>query len=284
MYYIIYKTTNNITGKFYIGKRKTDNLDDGYLGSGLILKYSVKKYGRASHSRSILHFCDTYESMGALERIIVNEDLLKDPLCMNLKIGGDGGLHGKEREMWTPELRKQVSKSISETWKDPKIRKLRNDAQKISASKSKSKLEKSINSKLMWASKEFRNSFEARKTKIFTKDYAQKMSIAVKEAFEDPLKREKLSVGMKKTWSDPIYHNKMNLKRLETANTQEFKKAVFEGKKKASEKRFQELKDLNLNFSVDGWQESVIKIFKSKNPKRWLQNNKKRIIELEFLV
>jgi hypothetical protein len=44
MHYIIYKTTNNINGKYYIGQHITDNLDDGYIGSGRRLKIARKKY------------------------------------------------------------------------------------------------------------------------------------------------------------------------------------------------------------------------------------------------
>jgi hypothetical protein len=36
-YHIIYKTTNLINGKIYVGMHSTDNLNDGYLGSGWIL-------------------------------------------------------------------------------------------------------------------------------------------------------------------------------------------------------------------------------------------------------
>ena len=33
MYYFIYKTTNLINGKYYIGQHHTEDLNDGYLGS-----------------------------------------------------------------------------------------------------------------------------------------------------------------------------------------------------------------------------------------------------------
>ena len=44
-YYILYETTNLINGKNYRGIHKTSKLEDGYLGSGLALEKSIKKYG-----------------------------------------------------------------------------------------------------------------------------------------------------------------------------------------------------------------------------------------------
>lgn len=45
MFYAIYKITNQIDGKFYIGSHKTKDLNDVYMGSGKYLIHAQKKYG-----------------------------------------------------------------------------------------------------------------------------------------------------------------------------------------------------------------------------------------------
>ena len=46
MYGYIYKTTNKINGKIYIGQHRCDHFDESYIGSGSRLLKAVKKYGR----------------------------------------------------------------------------------------------------------------------------------------------------------------------------------------------------------------------------------------------
>lgn len=90
-YHFLYKTTCKTTGKFYVGMHSSDSLEDGYLGSGKILGYSRHKYGDENHTREILEICESREQLKSREKEIVNEDMLKDPLNMNLKYGGEGG-------------------------------------------------------------------------------------------------------------------------------------------------------------------------------------------------
>ena len=90
-YHFIYKTTNLLNEKFYVGMHSTDNLEDGYTGSGKILNYSIRKYGVENHQVEILEFLSSREELKKREAEVVNEELLANPLCMNLKFGGDGG-------------------------------------------------------------------------------------------------------------------------------------------------------------------------------------------------
>lgn len=91
-FHYIYKITRTDgSGKYYIGLHSTDDLDDGYFGSGTYLWHSIKKYGKEKHSMEIIEFHESRAAVKLRERELVNEELLKDPLCMNLKRGGEGG-------------------------------------------------------------------------------------------------------------------------------------------------------------------------------------------------
>lgn len=91
MYFILYKITNLINGKIYIGKHITDNIEDGYMGSGLALKRSIKKYGKENFSKEILTFCENSDKLAELEKLVVDEEFIARIDTYNIKLGGDGG-------------------------------------------------------------------------------------------------------------------------------------------------------------------------------------------------
>ena len=88
MYYTIYKTTNNITGEYYIGQHQTTKLDDGYIGSGIRFKHSVNKYGAENFAKEILFIFDNFEDMNNKEMELVDQVYLDNPNTLNVIPGG----------------------------------------------------------------------------------------------------------------------------------------------------------------------------------------------------
>jgi hypothetical protein len=88
----VYKTFHPETGKYYIGKGRTVLVESGkYKGSGKILLDSFKKYAREQWITIIIRTFDDEECAYAFEGELVNDATLKDPLCLNIKRGGEGG-------------------------------------------------------------------------------------------------------------------------------------------------------------------------------------------------
>lgn len=91
MFIFVYKTTNKKNGKYYIGVHQTDDINDGYLGSGIALNKAINIYGRGCFKREIIEYFDDLEEAYDYECKIVTEEVINDPSCYNMKIGGVGG-------------------------------------------------------------------------------------------------------------------------------------------------------------------------------------------------
>ena len=91
LHYCIYVTYHG-TGKFYVGKGVTANVESGkYQGSGRVLKNAWLKYPREEWITDIVSLHETEAEAYAQEAFWVDEDLLKDPLNLNIQLGGKGG-------------------------------------------------------------------------------------------------------------------------------------------------------------------------------------------------
>lgn len=91
MFYTIYQITNKIDGKIYIGKHQTKDLNDGYMGSGKLLKRAISKYGIGNFEKEILFQFDNEEEMNSKEAEMVTEEFCLREDTYNLCPGGRGG-------------------------------------------------------------------------------------------------------------------------------------------------------------------------------------------------
>jgi len=91
MFYYMYKITNLIDGKFYVGVHRTKNMDDGYMGSGKRIRNAINKHGTHNFKKEILEIFSSSEEMYAKEAKIVTEDFLSRDDTYNLRLGGTGG-------------------------------------------------------------------------------------------------------------------------------------------------------------------------------------------------
>ena len=94
MNYIIYKITNQINGKYYIGRHATKDVNDSYMGSGIGIKNAINKHGVKNFTKEIIATADSADALWDLEKEIVNEDVVKDPMSYNMSHGGKHYLHG----------------------------------------------------------------------------------------------------------------------------------------------------------------------------------------------
>lgn len=87
---VIYKTVNQINGKWYIGKDAKNR--PYYLGSGKALKNALAKYGKQNFTKVILEECSDLANLAAREKHwIALTSATSDPMSYNIASGGNGG-------------------------------------------------------------------------------------------------------------------------------------------------------------------------------------------------
>jgi hypothetical protein len=130
-YNYIYKITNLINNKIYIGVHRTDNMDDGYMGSGTNMKRAINKYGIDNFMKNIIQCYDVYKDALKHEAIIVTEEFINRKDTYNIKIGGYGPcVFSEEHKQKVSETRKkrfeedkEFTKKMLTAARDPERRK-----------------------------------------------------------------------------------------------------------------------------------------------------------------
>lgn len=116
-YNYIYILINKLNGKKYIGKHSTNNLQDYYMGSGIIVKEIQKKYGKKIFSKQIIEYCNSEEQCLQKEKYWIKYyNALQSEDFYNLDEGGAGHTGYIPSE----ETRKKMSQKAKQRFKDKK--------------------------------------------------------------------------------------------------------------------------------------------------------------------
>jgi hypothetical protein len=88
--FTVYKITNLLNSRYYLGVHETNNPNDDYLGSGIVIKRAVKKYGRHNFTKEVITQFSLASEAYAKE-VELLQSACQDQLCYNLHEGGQGG-------------------------------------------------------------------------------------------------------------------------------------------------------------------------------------------------
>lgn len=111
----------------------TSKLEDGYMGSGLRLRRSIRKYGVENHTKEILEFFETRELLIEAEIKTITPEMLTDNKCMNLVVGGKGGWVSNEVQLKCSIAGGKAS--MSKYWTDENYKKSKLNALKKALTK-----------------------------------------------------------------------------------------------------------------------------------------------------
>lgn len=97
MRYYIYKITNKLNGKSYIGQHKIPKHEENfrrYMGKGLAIREAIKKYGKENFDKEILEEIEDDEKhllVSEREKFWIKEHNTMCPNGYNISPGGEGG-------------------------------------------------------------------------------------------------------------------------------------------------------------------------------------------------
>lgn len=183
MKYTIYRTTNIVNGKTYIGKHQTKDVDDGYLGSGIALEKAIKKYGKVSFKKEVLFVFDSEDEMNQKEKELVTESFIASNSNYNMGVGGEGGSHFKGKKH-SEETKTRLSEMAKGRQISDSARQKISEANRKRVLSEETKKKLSEKAKLRFSKKEEKLKLSESVKKVMTLEVRSKISKKAKEREE----------------------------------------------------------------------------------------------------
>lgn len=149
IYGYIYRTTNMLTGKSYVGQHRYRAGEPwrSYLGSGVLIVAAVRRYGRESFAKDLLATARSSSELDAAEVLWISRERARGAAEYNISAGGDSftphDQSDRVRELWLDEAyrsrqresrvgfwssieaRSKQSLRVRAVWSDPDYRRER---------------------------------------------------------------------------------------------------------------------------------------------------------------
>lgn len=112
MFGYIYKTTNLVNNKLYIGQKQSNKfLGDKYLGSGFYLKKAIVKYGKDNFKVDLLCECSSKIELDEKEKYYIKKlNTTNRKIGYNIATGGEGNNGGQFKgHKHSEEYKKKMS-------------------------------------------------------------------------------------------------------------------------------------------------------------------------------
>lgn len=188
-YVIIYKTTNLINGKIYVGKHSQyicPAIFDGYLGGGILINRSIKKYGKENFVRQTLEVVEDENMFKEREIFWISRLKSTDKkVGYNITVGGEGF----------------TSEYVKNSWENPVHRKKKEESnKKIDVIKRKSDSQKRI-----WSDPNNILLSERRLSGIINTWKVPESRNKILKVIRDPENRDKISKSKIRNWKDSEY-------------------------------------------------------------------------------
>jgi len=198
----IYKTTNLVNGKIYVGQ--TINKSKYYLGSGKLLHYAIKKYGRKNFKCETLCECETKKELDKMEQYWIKQlDSTNKKIGYNIDPGGLGGVKRKlseeHKQKISGTLKGRKAWNKDKKWPEEHKQKISKALKgKKKSEEHKQKISKALKGKKK--SKEHIENFSKSRTIIFTDNELDKIFEMRNSGISYEKIGKKLNVSTMKIW------------------------------------------------------------------------------------